>query len=279
VKSPTIEISKKHESKIYKANESCVFRKTKELYGGLSNMASGYPISINGITILSTEALYQACRFPHLPEVQEKIINEKSPMTSKMVSKPYRDNSRTDWDETRIRIMRWCLRIKLAQNFAEFGKLLESTFDKPIVEESTKDKFWGTIREKENENILTGVNALGRLLMELRAFYKQHRYSHDMFVIKPLDISNFKLFGHKIQEVDERDKFISYIKKNMRFEEKEDFNHLTSVEYKFAVSKFKHIKKSFNHFKVDHHSFSKNLDKSTFIFIKKSEEKTSLPFE
>lgn len=156
--------SKKHEHKIYKANECCIFRKTKELYGGLSNMASGFPLKVNGVQILTSEAMYQAWRFPHLQDIQDKIIKEKSPMSAKMVGKPYRSISRADWDDTRIRIMRWCLRVKLAQNFFEFGKLLESTFDTPIVEDSSKDDFWGAIRDKHDENILKGTNALGDCL-------------------------------------------------------------------------------------------------------------------
>jgi ribA/ribD-fused uncharacterized protein len=137
-----MEVNKKNELKVYNANESCIFRKTKEMFGGLSNMASGYPLTVNGIHILTSEALYQACRYPHLPDIQEKIIREKSPMAAKMVGKPYRNNSRPDWDETRVKIMSWCIRIKLAQNYTEFGKLLESTLDKYIVEDSHKDDFW-----------------------------------------------------------------------------------------------------------------------------------------
>jgi ribA/ribD-fused uncharacterized protein len=225
--------TKKHEHKIYKANECCVFRKTKELYGGLSNMASGFPLKVNGVNILSSEALYQACRFPHLPDIQEKIIKEKSPMSAKMVGKPYRNNSREDWDDTRIKIMRWCLKVKLAQNFFEFGKLLESTFDKPIVEDSSKDDFWGAIRDKQDENILKGTNALGRLLMELRQFYNQKRYTYEMFVVEPLNIPNFKLLGQKIDIIDERETFISTIKKSTRYFEIENLKTWKSKDKEY----------------------------------------------
>ena len=215
--------TKKHEFKLYKASECCVFRKTKELYGGLSNMASGFPIKINGVHMLSSEALYQALRFPHLPDVQEKIIREKSPMTAKMVGKPYRNNSRADWNDTRIKIMRWCLRVKLAQNFIEFGKLLERTCEKPIVEDSSKDNYWGAIRDKQNENILIGTNALGRLLMELRLFYNENRFTYEMFVVEPLNIPDFKLYGQPIDTIDEREEFISFIKNSMRYNEIEHY--------------------------------------------------------
>src|SRR5690242_2001891 len=104
----------------YIKSNSVVFRMTSDLYGGLSNMAPGFPVMINGVCINTVEALYQACRFPHLPDIQKMIIDQPSPMTAKMRSKPYRGDSRKDWDRVRVKIMRWCLRVKLAQNSAKF---------------------------------------------------------------------------------------------------------------------------------------------------------------
>lgn len=60
-------------------HENCAtFFKVTEEFGGLSNMAGGYPLVINGITVFSSEALYQACRFPHQPEWQREIISQQS---------------------------------------------------------------------------------------------------------------------------------------------------------------------------------------------------------
>src|SRR2546427_654299 len=140
--------------------DSLVFRKTKESFGGLSNMAGGFPLRVNGILVLTTEALYQACRFPHLPDVQRLILGERSPMTAKMKSKPHRLNSRPDWDQVRVKIMRWCLRVKLAQNWRAFSELLLKTGERPIVEESRKDDFWGA--KPVDERTLVAVNGLGR---------------------------------------------------------------------------------------------------------------------
>ena len=41
--------------------------KTAEAWGEYSNMVSGFPVMVNGTRILTSEALYQCCRFPHLP--------------------------------------------------------------------------------------------------------------------------------------------------------------------------------------------------------------------
>lgn len=150
----------------YGRKNSVVFRKTNEQFGGLSNMAPGFLLEVNGIRILTSEALYQACRFPHKPEVQRLLIQEGSPMTAKMKSKPHRKDTRPDWDKVRVNIMRWCLRVKLAQNWQKFGDLLLATSDRSIVEESPKDDFWGA--KAVDDETLVGVNALGRLLMELR---------------------------------------------------------------------------------------------------------------
>jgi ribA/ribD-fused uncharacterized protein len=176
----------------------CVtFRKTKEAFGGLSNMAAGYPIWVNNVHLLTSEALYQCCRFPHMPDVQRLIIGERSPMTAKMKSKPFRDKSREDWDEVRVKIMRWCLRVKLAQNWDTFGTLLLSTGEKDIVEESNKDPFWGAI--PNDKLTLTGTNMLGQLLIELRNRLRE--YGTLLQAVDPLSISDFVLLECPIPRI------------------------------------------------------------------------------
>ena len=180
----------------YYIDECISFRKTDEEFGGLSNMASGYPIVVNEVYIRTSEALYQAMRYPDYPEIQKEIIEQKSPMAAKMISKKYRkEKTRLDWDSKRVAIMKWCLRVKLIQNQDTFGKLLLKTDNKDIVEESKKDKFWGA--KRIDDEILEGTNALGRLLMELREIYKNYKLEK----IEPLKIENFKLYGDFIKDV------------------------------------------------------------------------------
>lgn len=149
---------------------SIVFRKTREEWGWLSNMAAGFPIEIAGTVWSTSEALYQALRFPDHPEVQELILNEKSPMAAKMKSKPHRaDSSRADWDDVRVEVMYWCLQAKLVANPNTFGDQLTSTKKLDIVEDSSKDRFWGAVAEDDER--LAGRNVLGSLLMKLRREY------------------------------------------------------------------------------------------------------------
>ena len=181
----------------YLVEEIISFRKTAEEFGGLSNMAPGFPIWIAGVSLRTSEALYQACRFPHMPEVQRLIVGEKSPMTAKMRSKPFRKDSREHWDEIRVPIMKWCIRVKLAQNWVSFSDLLLRTGDKPIVEESRKDEFWGAIRVGNGE--LHGRNVLGRLLMELRERLKSDPDS--LKQVSPIRLPDFTLLGENIPTI------------------------------------------------------------------------------
>ena len=77
--------------------------------------------------------------------------------------------------------MKWCLEVKLVQNFDKFSNTLLSTDDKIIVEYSKNDDVWGAIL-KDDKNTLVGKNALGRLLMELRE------------KVKTQEINNMKTF-------------------------------------------------------------------------------------
>lgn len=183
----------------YRRGESAIFLKTAERFGGLSNMAGGYPLTINGVRILTSEALYQACRFPHLPDVQKLIIGQNSPMTAKMKSKPYRKDSRSDWDSVRVRIMYWCLRVKLVQHWDKFSELLLSTGNMPIVEESYRDQFWGA--KPLDPDTLYGENALGRLLTKLREKLKGSE-AYELQTVAPLSLERFYLVDKPISVIE-----------------------------------------------------------------------------
>lgn len=185
-----------NEMRIYRKGEVVSFRTTTGEFGPLSNMAPDFPIFISNVRIATAEALYQACRFPDHPDVQRLIIDQMSPMTAKMKSKKYRGKTRADWDDVRVNVMRWCLRTKLQDNWARFGNVLERTGDRPIVEESKKDEFWGA--KPQDDGTLVGRNVLGRLLMELRLEFREV-VSDPTRVIRYPVISHFMLFGSPIE--------------------------------------------------------------------------------
>lgn len=184
------------EIRSYNPKNAIVFLKTNERFGGLSNMAPGFPIIVNGIKFRTAEALYQACRFPYSPDVQKLIIAQYSPMTAKMRSKPFRLQTRSDWDVQRVPIMRWCLRAKLTCNYETFSSLLLETGCNPIVEMKKKGPdYWGASPDKEGN--LVGPNVLGRLLMELRDQVQNFGVA-PFEKLAPLPIDDFRIFGEPI---------------------------------------------------------------------------------
>jgi hypothetical protein len=120
-------------------------------------------------------------------------------MTAKMKGKPHRKETRSDWKDLRSTIMRWCLKVKLVQNYNTFGELLLSTGEKPIVEQSRKDQFWGAKLVGSGET-LEGQNVMGNLLMELRELLKADSEG-SLRTVHPLNIPDFLLLGKPIQAV------------------------------------------------------------------------------
>ena len=57
----------------YRRSEVISFLRTREEFGGLSNMAAGFTLNISGCLIWTSEALYQALKLPGNPEAQWEI--------------------------------------------------------------------------------------------------------------------------------------------------------------------------------------------------------------
>ena len=193
---------------VFPQEKSAVFRENKGHWGGLSNMASGFGLNVNGTEIRTVEALYQACRFPYHPEVQKQIIDQKSPMAAKMISRKQSKLTRSDWEsekngkQVRVLIMKWCLELKLVDHMDRFGRTLMDASDQGlyIVEHSERDSFWGA--KKVNDETLNGQNTLGKLLMELWDEYGTQVREPDEspLTIPPVPIKDFDLFGEPIKE-------------------------------------------------------------------------------
>ncbi len=190
----------------YQIKDVVTFAKTNGEFGALSNMAAGFNLFINEVNIQSSEILYQACRFPLFPHIQEEIVRTQNPMDAKKVSRKYMQYSRQDWYSIKFKIMKWCLEVKLVQNFDNFSQILLATENKVIVEYSTKDAVWGAIPQ-DDKTMLVGQNALGRLLMELRERVKANVINKSTIIFPP-NIPAFLLFGCPIEEVRNDDYFI-----------------------------------------------------------------------
>lgn len=179
--------------KTYIKNEVVSFLKTRDAFGGLSNMAAGYLITLYGVRCRTSEHLYQALKFPNHPEVQAAILAEPSPMAAKMVAKRYRQQIRPDWEEIKLSVMAYCLRAKLQSNFEPFGDLLRTTGDFDIVEISSKrDTFWGCVPQGE---LLVGHNHLGIQLTNLRDELVNDKDGFRNAMLAPPDGVELRLMG------------------------------------------------------------------------------------
>ncbi len=183
------------ESSTYNKAEVCFFSKAQEEWGCFGNMTGGFPFRLTEDTLIpSTENLYQAMRFTQHPDIQKKIIAQKSGYAAKLVSKPYRNtHTRADFEKRKLEIMRWCLQLKLA-NHKSFGDALLLTGDKAIVEKSHNDAWWGTLLKGDT---LVGINILGQLLMELRDQYRKELAEGTTAykTVTPPNIPDFNYFG------------------------------------------------------------------------------------
>ena len=80
---------------------------------------------------------------------------------AKQIAKTNKHLVRADWDEIKLKVMEELIRLKFDQH--EFvRKMLLSTGDAELVEDSPKDSFWGRGPDWK------GQNHLGRLWMKIR---------------------------------------------------------------------------------------------------------------
>jgi ribA/ribD-fused uncharacterized protein len=190
-----------YRSTVYDRARCAVFFTVKGDNGHLSNMASSYPLMVNGLIVGSTEALYQAMRFPHRLDLQRRILEQKSPMYAKRCIAGDKAESRPDWRDIRVEVMRWVEALKLCQHTERFGGLLLSTGDKPMVEQSSRDDFWGAKVIEADQ--LMGINALGQLLDYHRDQFRENPLSYEC--IEPPPIDNLLLLGRPVGTVRCRD--------------------------------------------------------------------------
>ena len=148
-------------------NEACApFMRSRDRFGKLSNMTFGFPLTVNEVRFQGPEGLYQALKFPQNPDHQNRIAQQRSGMEAKRVAYQEPD-IRPDWERVRVHAMAYTLAVKLQHHPQAFGQELLSTGNRPIVEMSRRDDFWGA-KPQPGRAQLRGTNALGQLLTALR---------------------------------------------------------------------------------------------------------------
>lgn len=184
------------EDRIYNKKDIISFAKIAGEWGRFSNMHYG-ALFVNETLIPSVEALYQSCKYPLYPNIQKEILSQDNAMKAKSISRQYIRYQRQDWEDVKYQIMRWCLMVKLIQEWDDLAPLLLKTKGFPIVEYSKKDAIWGAMPFGNDK--LKGKNILGRLLMDIRDKYILTNKKPQF--IPPLQISSFQLYGVNIGRV------------------------------------------------------------------------------
>lgn len=187
----------------YRLSECCSFKKAEGTWGPFSNLNTKYPFKLNGVQIHTSEALFQALRFPDYPVTQELILLPTSPVQAKTQAKKLLSSqSRKDFEDIKLQLMYWCLRVRFIKHYGSMGDMFDKSGDREIVEITSNDAYWGCIESKEDKNIVKGQNMMGKLLMKLRSFYNDTKLTGEFMYVEPLDIDNFKLKGQEIGRVE-----------------------------------------------------------------------------
>lgn len=144
------------------------FYHVNEKYGAFSNFAK-YSFDADGRHWPTSEHYFQAQKFKGT--VHEEEVR-KAP-TVRDAARMGRDRTlplRADWEDVKLDVMRAALRHKFTAHPALVDLLL-STGNEEIVEQTSDDYCWGCGTDG------TGLNMLGKLLVELRAEYLSARKS------------------------------------------------------------------------------------------------------
>ena len=152
--------------RIYARDQVCPFRFTRQRWGALSNFYPlAVPIAAGPWSFQFSESLYQAAKFAARPDVQQRIAAAPTAREAAAIGRTPGLGIDPDWNAQRVDVMRWVLRLKREANADQIDAVLAATGDRPIVEVSTRDPWWGA---RPVAGRYEGRNVLGRLWMELR---------------------------------------------------------------------------------------------------------------
>jgi predicted NAD-dependent protein-ADP-ribosyltransferase YbiA (DUF1768 family) len=154
-----------HSLVVYPQSGIAAFRKISDEFGLLSNMAEGFDIANMAIQIRSTEALYQACKFPHDPAYQVEVLMQPTPVMAKRHAYLRHDDTRSDWQNVNVPIMHASVLLKTISNRKVMTSVLAKSAGQNIVEVSVRDDFYGAKPVGSN---YMGRNVLGKIWEAVR---------------------------------------------------------------------------------------------------------------
>ncbi|MGI9327092.1 MAG: NADAR family protein [Pseudomonadales bacterium] len=121
---------------------------------------SKHGFELDGQHWLSAEHYVQGMQFEDTA-LQAKVAAAEHPDLARRVARKHRRATRQDWNKLQVVYMTRAVYIK-ARTHSEVAQALLQTGQRPIVETSQYDYFWGCGRDTR------GANHYGRVLMDVR---------------------------------------------------------------------------------------------------------------
>lgn len=123
---------------------------------------SAFAVFWRGVLWMTAEHAYQAAKFTD-PAIINVIRNAWSAHDAKKIARANQASIRPDWDEeTKLAVMEEIVRAKHNQHPYIQEKLFNSD-DAELIEDSSKDSFWGRGPD------WLGLNHLGKIWMMIRS--------------------------------------------------------------------------------------------------------------
>ncbi|MGD1902389.1 MAG: NADAR family protein [Geitlerinemataceae cyanobacterium] len=142
------------------------FYKADRPYGCFSNF-SPHCVQLAGRSWQTAEHYYQAHKFFGSDRALfDRIHAAPTPERAAAIGRANPDAVRADWAQAKIDVMYTVLRDKF-QRHRDAREVLLGTGDRPLIEDSPVDYFWGCGADG------TGANHLGLLLMQVREELRQ----------------------------------------------------------------------------------------------------------
>lgn len=176
------------------------FYKPKDPFGCFSNF-SKHSFKLKDKTWPTSEHYFQAMKFEGT-KFEDAVRRCETPGEAADMGRDRALPLRSDWESVKDSVMKEALIAKFNAN-AKIKKELFDTGDAVLVEHTEKDSYWGDGGDG------SGKNMLGKLLMEVREFFKNDIYEKEQKAIKAkekfteLEVEfriNFKEASLKIKE-------------------------------------------------------------------------------
>lgn len=142
----------------------------------LSNFSDSF-ILYDGILYKNAESMYQAYKCKNKSQ-RYKLFTGISGAEAKKRGRKI--DVRNDWEEVKFSIMKLVVEQKFKQNLSIRKKLLDTGEEQIIEGNYWHDSYWGVCTCDKCKSI-NGENNLGKILMEVRDYYKQKQIEAEGF--------------------------------------------------------------------------------------------------